>query len=62
MILIDSPDFRMSLNDTTKNPYIVMKDNTFKNNMAYFAGNAFHISMPYRMLYDLKDFRGSDAW
>ena len=37
-IHIEDPDFRYG-----DNPSIVMVDNKFENNMAYWAGNAFHI-------------------
>ena len=42
-IHIEYPEFRHS-----GKPYIVMKDNRFLSNMAYFAGNAFHIQMQAR--------------
>ena len=46
-IQIVSPNFeihnRTTLNTTDK-PYIIMHNNNFTNNMAYFAGNAFHIT------------------
>ena len=32
-----------------KRPYIVIKENKFRNNMAYFAGNAFHLTYKMRM-------------
>ena len=32
-----------------KRAYIVIKDNRFRNNMAYFAGNAFHLTYKMRM-------------
>ena len=42
-IHIEYPEFRHK-----GKPYIVMKDNRFLSNMAYFAGNAFHIQMQAR--------------
>lgn len=48
---IEDPDFRYATEDEDKNPYIVLKDNKFLNNMAYWAGNAFHISLTMRMIY-----------
>ena len=48
-IHIENPDFRQSQNDTEKNPFIVIKNNKFLQNMAYWAGNAFHIQMTMEM-------------
>ena len=50
VIHIEDPDFRYHRNDTAKNPYIIMKNNAFLNNMAYWAGNAFHIQMKVSMV------------
>jgi hypothetical protein len=44
-IFITEPDFRFE-----NRPYIVMYDNTFSNNMAYFGGNAFSINLHMTML------------
>lgn len=49
VIHIQDPDFRYS-NLTGLNPYIVINDNQFKRNMAYWAGNAFHITMTMQMV------------
>ena len=46
-IHIENPDFRYA--DKERNPYIVIMENKFFNNMAYWAGNVFHISMTIRM-------------
>jgi hypothetical protein len=61
-IHIEDPDFRYANNG--KNPYIVMKDNKFIDNMAYWAGNAFHISLTMRMVVaaDIETQTPSDAW
>ena len=32
-----------------KRAYLVLKENIFKNNMAYFAGNVFHLTYKMRM-------------
>ena len=32
-----------------KRAYLVIKENKFRNNMAYFAGNAFHLTYKMRM-------------
>ena len=45
-IHIEQPNFEID----EKRPFIVMKSNKFFNNMAYFAGNAFHISHKMRMI------------
>ena len=55
VIHIESPDFRFG-----DNPYIVIKQNRFINNMAYWAGNVFHIQMNVRMFSGLQG--DSDAW
>ena len=57
VIHIESPEFRYD----TK-PFIIMHDNKFFNNMAYWAGNAFHIQMQIRMIYGNKHTSGSDSW
>ena len=58
-IHIEDPDFRYG-----DNPSIVMADNIFENNMAYWAGNAFHIQMKMRMIHNGIDDPAytSDAW
>jgi hypothetical protein len=62
VIHIEDPDFRYT--DIGNNPYIVLKDNKFLNNMAYWAGNAFHISMTMRMVKAANNTAEipSDAW
>ena len=57
VIHIESPEFRYG-----DKPYIVMYDNKFVNNMAYWAGNAFHIQMQMRMIYGNTHTAGSDSW
>ena len=57
VIHIESPEFRYG-----DRPYIVMYDNKFVNNMAYWAGNAFHIQMQMRMIYGNTHTAGSDSW
>ena len=50
-VVIESPNFeihnRTTLNTTDK-PYIIFQNNNFTKNMAYFAGNAFHITYDKR--------------
>ena len=63
VIHIEDPEFRFD--DT---PSIILKGNRFLKNMAYWAGNAFHIQMKMRVLYgnfgDESDEEAldSDAW
>ena len=63
VIHIEDPDYRYG--DT---PSIILKGNRFFKNMAYWAGNAFHIQMKMRVLYgnfgDESDEEAldSDAW
>ena len=55
VIHIEKPDFRFG-----NNPYIVLAENTFTKNMAYWAGNAFHIQMTMRMVHSGGTV--NDAW
>ena len=48
-IHIEDPEFRYSDSNPSKNPFIVLSENRFTNNMAYWAGNAFHIQMTASM-------------
>ena len=58
VVAISSPNFeihnRTTLNTTDK-PYIIMENNNFTKNMAYFAGNAFYISLVKRSIEDFVD-------
>lgn len=59
VLQILSPNFeihnRTTLNTTGK-PYIIMQNNNFTKNMAYFAGNAFHITHLKRQTVDYIDY------
>ena len=57
VIHIESPEFRFD-----NNPYIIIHNNKFYNNMAYWAGNTFHIQMKMRMANGYDHAAGSDAW
>ena len=52
-IHIEQPNFEVP----NMKPYLIIKDNKFKNNMAYFAGNAIHISHKMRMIVSGQDSR-----
>ena len=52
-IHIEQPNFEVP----GMKPYIVIRGNKFKNNMAYFAGNAIHISNKMRMIDSGQDSR-----
>ena len=39
-----------------------MKNNQFLNNMAYWAGNAFHIQMTVQTVKGMLDVENSDSW
>ena len=57
VIHIEDPDFRYG-----DSPSIIMTNNRFLNNMAYWSGNAFHIQMNMRMMYGIDSDFGPDAW
>ena len=58
-IQILSPNFE-SHNATgynsTQKPYVIMHNNNFTKNMAYFAGNAFHITSSVRLIEPYLDY------
>ena len=58
-ILISSPNFEIynrTTFNTTEKPYVIFQNNNFTKNMAYFAGNAFHISNFKRATVDYVDY------
>lgn len=57
VIHIEDPDFRFG-----DSPSIVMSENQFVENMAYWAGNAFHIQMKVRMINAIDSEHGPDVW
>ena len=42
--------------NTTYKPYVIMQNNNFTKNMAYFAGNAFHITSSVRLIEPYLDY------
>ena len=48
MIHIEQPNMMTAI-EHGKRSYLVIKENKFRNNMAYFAGNAFHLTYRMRM-------------
>lgn len=48
VIHIEQPNMMTAI-EHGKRSYLVIKENKFRNNMAYFAGNAFHLTYRMRM-------------
>ena len=55
---IMSPNFEANANSnvTNSHPYVYMSENSFKNNMAYFSGNAMYLGHTVNRFTDFKDY------
>ena len=56
-IHIEQPNFDVTIDGLDERSAIIMQGNKFKNNMAYVAGNAIHISHKMRMIVSGQDSR-----